>query len=150
MKRLFLLSLTSVLFFSCAALKKSQNINKIMDKEVLNFSAQKVYSAAQAEFKSMFVPLVTKGKFHGETKWLTKPAKLGEKEYKEKDHFVVKVTSKGKNKSIIRVTREVQNNYMGPWESKGSSRMQVYEYNVLKRLDPKRGMQIDKKAETMK
>ena len=150
MKKLILLSLTSVLMFSCAAMKKSKNLATIMDSQVFNFPAKTVYAAAQAEFKSMYVPLSTMGKFHGESTWLIKPVKLGKKEYQEKDHFVVKVTSKGKGKSIVRVTRDVQNNHMGPWQAKGSSRMQVYEYNILKRLDPSLAEKLDKKAETMK
>ena len=150
MKSLILTLSTMVIFIGCATMKKQQNINKIMETHVFDASADTVYAAAEAEFQKMYSPITQTKKHNGSSPWLTKPKELGSKKYQEKDRFVVKVTLRGKDKSLLVITREAKSNYLGKWSEPTSDRMFIYEFNIQKRLDPVVAAQIDATAAKMK
>ncbi len=130
----------------CAAIQKQANINKQMENLVYNAPADKVYNTAVKVMNSMFVRIRTTGRNQGASGWQTKPVSLGTKHYKERTRFTVKVSSKGKNKSVLRISRERSSNMMGEWNKPLPGRLLSYEYDVLKKINASRAAGIDKQA----
>lgn len=149
MKKVILVALMSLFLFGCGTIKQQQNISKIMATHVIEGAAADVYKAAEEEFKGMYVPLISNGKYKGATAWLTKHSTLGSKKYMEKDRFVVVVTTPGKGQSKVVVTRELQSDFNGSWSTKPTARMHIYEFNIQKRLNPGIAQEIETKASQM-
>ncbi len=130
----------------CAAIQKQANINKQMQNLVYNAPADKVYNTAVKVMNSRFVRIRTTERNTGASSWQTKPVSLGSKHYKEKTRFTVKVSSKGKNKSVLMISRERSSNMMGHWNKPLPGRLLSYEYDVLKKINASRAAEIDKMA----
>lgn len=130
----------------CAAIQKQANLNAQMENLVMNAPADKVYNAAVNTMNSMFVRIRTTGRNQGASSWQIKPVSLGTKHYKEKTRFTVKVTAKGKNKSVLIISKERSSNMMGDWNRPLPGRLMSYEYQVLKKINPARAAEIDKNA----
>jgi len=134
-KTFLFLSVFTIVFSGCATIKKQQNIGKIMHDHIFDVSADKLYVAAEAEFKKMYVPLTSSRNHQGSTQWLSKQETLGSKAYTEKDRFVVTVAAQGDNKSRIFVIRELKSDFNGAWSDKPSHRMYIYEFNIQKKIE---------------
>lgn len=130
----------------CAAIQKQSNINNQMQNLVMNAPANKVYNAAVKVMNSRFIRIRKTGRNTGASSWQTQPVSLGTKHYKEKTRFTVKVSSKGKNKSVLRISKERSSNMMGHWNKPLPGRLLSYEYEVLKKINASRAAEIDKMA----
>ena len=131
---------------ACAGIQKQNKINDQMKDYVFSSEAPKVYAAAEGGFEKMQTPIETKGKNQGASKWVEQDSQLGEKKYKEKSRFTVKVASLGKGKSKLRVFRESQSNLSGDWGKVTPGRMLIYEYNILQKVNPKAAAKIEQNA----
>lgn len=152
MKSLIFLGVVGLLISGCATIKKQQNIGKIMETHVFDAPPEEVYSAASTEFSAMFLKLEGDGKNSGASPWLIahKEDKMTNKKWQEKDRFVVEISSNDGKKSKLTVHREAQSNFVGgKWGSITSGRMYIYEFNILKRMNPSLAQQIDAKAAKM-
>lgn len=139
---IFITSLTGCM----GALQKQSRIDDQMKDLVMNSPADKVYSAAVKHMNSMFIKIKNTAKNKGSSNWQTNDVSLGSQRYKEKVRFTVKVTAKGKNKSVLNISRERSSNLMGSWDKIHSGRYLHYEFNVLKKMDAARAAEINKKA----
>ena len=148
MKRFFLIVLLTPLFFGCAGIQKQNQINEQMKNYVFKAPPAEIYKTAEKVFKGMYTELKSDGKFQGSSQWLTQNSTLGGKSYQEKSRFTVKIVETNSEGSKLRIHRENQSNLTGEWRPGSPGRMLIYEYNVLKELNPKAAQKIELAADT--
>jgi len=146
MKKILATALTVLLLTGCAAIMQSIYTMDMMKSYAFKASPDVAYSGAVDMFNRIGVHIDTSGRNKGESEWVSKNAKLGDKHYTEMSRYLVEVTPAGNSGSFVHISRQTQSNLTGEWFMGNPGRDYSQEYNLLQKIDPAGAAEIDRKA----
>jgi len=146
MKKILATALAVFLLTGCAAIMQSMYTMDMMKSYTFNVPPDAAYAGATNMFNRIGVHIDASGKNRGESEWVSKNAKLGDKHYTEMSRYLVEVTPAGDHGSFVHISRQTQSNLTGGWLMGNPARDYSMEYNLLQKLDPAGAAEIDRKA----
>ena len=146
MKKLIPIITIALIFVmsGCAIMKKQNSVSDQLENLVLDVSADRAFTAA-IEYSGA----KPTGKYQASTSWVMHEKVFGStKRYQEKDRYLIKVIPQGKNKSLLRIQRQHNSNFVGAeWQDKPYlSRDTAYEHNLIKSKFPAVAAEIERKS----